>query len=121
MSPTARALQQLRREGWLASVTEKWNPGARVRQDLFGFIDILAIKADHHGCLGIQVTTTGHMADRYAKMTSEPVVGRLKIWLAAGNAVQILGWSKKGARGKRKVWTLTIREVVLLNDGPTLL
>jgi len=111
MSPTARALQQLRREGWLAEVVERFIPGARVRRDLFGFADILAIKADHPGCLGIQVTTTGHMADRYAKMTSEPVVGRLRVWLAASNRVEIWGWSKKGPRGGRKVWTLTRKEV----------
>ena len=37
MSPTARSLAWLRDGGWTAGVVERWNPGARVRQDFLGF------------------------------------------------------------------------------------
>jgi hypothetical protein len=36
MSPTQRSLAHLRRLGYQARVVERWNPFARVRQDLFG-------------------------------------------------------------------------------------
>ena len=120
MSPTARALAQLRKDGWLPAVVEKWNPGARVRQDLFGFIDIVALKrADSGGpgigLIGIQVTTTAHMADRLRKMTTPPVSTSLKLWLLCGLDAYIWGYAKTGPRGKRKTWTLT-RRVVTLGD-----
>ena len=42
--PTQRTLARLRQEGALeVAIVEHWNPHARIRQDLFGFIDILAI------------------------------------------------------------------------------
>jgi hypothetical protein len=44
MSPTARSLKKLRKEGWTASVVEKWIPQVKRRRDCFGF-DVLACKA----------------------------------------------------------------------------
>jgi hypothetical protein len=114
-SPTSRALQQLRKDGWLPAVVEKWNPGARVRQDLFGFIDIVAI-GNQTGVLGIQVTTTAHMAERYTKIiTPKPdrAASPSFIWLYCGNTLEIWGYAKRGPRGQRKVWTLTRRAVTL--------
>jgi hypothetical protein len=48
-SPTQRTLKFLRRQGCeLVAVTEKWNPymngGRGGRQDLYGIIDVLAVK-----------------------------------------------------------------------------
>jgi hypothetical protein len=42
-SPTARTLPRLRREGRTACVVERFNPHAKIRQDLFGFIGVRAI------------------------------------------------------------------------------
>jgi hypothetical protein len=119
MSPTARALAQLRKDGWLAEVVERFIPGARVRRDLFGFIDIVAMHHAHVGLLGIQVTTTGHMADRLAKMTAPPIRDRLQLWFTVVGPVHIWGYAKRGPRGQRKTWQLT-RRVVTLRDltGP---
>ena len=39
-TPTARSLNRLRADGWLAQVVERWNAHAMIRQDLFGFIDV---------------------------------------------------------------------------------
>jgi hypothetical protein len=104
LSPTARSLATLRKEGWTAQVVEKFNPGARVRQDLFGCIDIVAIRPDRPGVLGIQACVTGDQAKRFCKVQSEP---RIVTWKAAGNGMEVWGWSKKGPRGKRKTWQLT--------------
>lgn len=122
MSPTARALAQLRKDGWLAEVVERFIPGARVRKDLFGFIDIAAIHPPiaphtvfHVGIFGVQVTTKAHMADRLAKIAAPPCVEKARIYLNNGNTLEIWGYAKQGPRGGRKTWTLT-RRVVTLGD-----
>jgi hypothetical protein len=35
----------------------------------------------------------------------------VRVWLEAGNAVEVHAWGKRGARGRRKMWTC--RRVVL--------
>lgn len=104
MSPTARSLAVLRSRGCVYGVVEKWNPGARVRQDFLGFADILAVEPGQLGVLAIQACTTGDQAKRLAKIAEN---ARVAPWLAAGNRVVVWGWAKRGARGKRKTWTLS--------------
>jgi hypothetical protein len=55
MSPTARSLAHLKALGYQAKVVEKWNPFAKIRQDLFG-ADILALKPGEP-VLVVQATT----------------------------------------------------------------
>lgn len=109
MSPTARTLAYVRQQGGLAQVVERWNQYARRRVDLWGFIDVLVLD-DSPGVLGIQATTTGNVSHRLAKLREECGPAMAK-WLAAGNRLAVFGWSLKGARGKRKTWTLTERVV----------
>lgn len=108
MSPTARSLAILRKRGALYGVVEKWNPGARVRQDFLGFADVLAIQPGQLGVLAIQVCSNagGDVSGRVRKITTAPVAARARVWLAAGNRITIHGWAKQGPRGKRKTWTL---------------
>ena len=40
MSPTARSLAHLRSLGYTARVVERWNPFAKIRQDLLGAAEI---------------------------------------------------------------------------------
>lgn len=101
MSPTQRTLAECRKRGWTAQVVERWNPHARIRQDLFGCIDILAMHEG--GLLAIQACAGSSHATRRAKALAEP---RIAQWLETGNAFEIWSWSKRGARGKRKTWTL---------------
>ena len=56
MTPTAFTLRYLRRSGYLAEVVERWIPGANIRKDLFGIIDLVAITVDEP-ILGIQATS----------------------------------------------------------------
>lgn len=111
-SPTQRTLAWLRKQGYTAAVVERWNPHAKVRQDLFGFVDIVSIHPQIQGLSGIQCTTTGHIPDRVRKILAEP---RAKAWLTAGLSIHVIGWSKRGPRGKRKLWEPTTR-VVILSD-----
>jgi hypothetical protein len=99
-SPTQRSLEKLRSEGWTAQVVERWNQWAKVRQDLFGFIDILCLSPSK-GILGVQTTSGSNVSARLAKIKAEPKAG---IFLAAGGKIMIHGWAKQGPRGSRKTW-----------------
>lgn len=105
-SPTSRSLAECRRRGWIAQVVEKWNPHARVRQDLFGCIDIVAVQEGQ--ILGIQACAGSSHAARRDKALAEP---RLRAWLDAGARFEVWSWAKQGPRGKRKTWTLRREEV----------
>lgn len=104
MSPTQRTLARCRAQGWHAAVVEHWNPWAKIRQDLFGVFDVLAIDPQKTGVLAIQTTTTAHVADRVRKILEAKIT---KPWLKAGNRIEVWGWAKRGARGKRKTWMMT--------------
>ena len=106
MSPTQLTLRKLRADGCMAAVVEKWNPHAKIRQDLFGFLDIVAIVPGGSGVLGIQACTTGKMIKRIGKCDAKPLADNVGRWLASGNAASVWGWAKRGPRGKRKTWTL---------------
>lgn len=101
MSPTARSLAYLKALGYRARVVEKWNPFAKVRQDLFGG-DLLALKPDEP-VLIVQATSGANHAARREKLQAE---GFIDLWKTAGARLEIWSWSKQGARGQRKKWTL---------------
>ena len=116
VSPTQRALAECKRRGWTAQVVEKWNPHARVRQDLFGVIDLVAIVPPaiapaigvpcsvSSGCIvGIQACAGSSHAARMTKVRAEP---RAAEWVNAGARLLVWSFAKRGARGKRKTWTL---------------
>ena len=109
-SPTQRSLALLRQEGWTAAVVERWNPHAGVRQDLFGFADLVAVRAGRPGVLAVQVTTGSHQAARLRKALGVPA---LRAWLAAGNRFEVHGWAKAGPRGGRETWQVHRRPVRL--------
>lgn len=107
MSPTQRTLAELRKQGYTAAVVEKWNMHAKIRQDLFGFIDILAMKPCE-SLLAIQATSTGNVAARINKIHDAALS---QDWISTGSRLEVWGWAKRGARGKRKVWTMTIKVI----------
>lgn len=111
MSPTERTRAELKKLGFTSGIVERWNPHAHVRQDLFGCIDLVAMREDC-GIIGIQATSGDNHSHRKAKAVTEP---RLKTWLLCGGRFEIWSWSKKGARGKRKLWELR-REELFAHD-----
>ena len=115
MSPTERTLRECRRMGWTCAVVEKWNPHARIRQDLFGMFDVLALTPD--GIVGIQCTTAAHMAERARKLADNAI---LTTWLEHAGA-EVWGWLLR-PRGRRK-WELRRRRITpyensAANDDP---
>ncbi|MGI9335763.1 MAG: hypothetical protein ACR2RL_21665 [Gammaproteobacteria bacterium] len=102
MTPTQRSLKLLRAEGFEVGVVEKRVPYRNITQDLWGCMDIAAVHPTV-GVLFVQVTSTGNMASRRKKLATNPVVGWLRDVYGAG-VVELHGWGKFGARGKRKLW-----------------
>ncbi len=114
VSPTQRSLKRLRDAGWLAAIVEHFNPHVMIRQDLFGFGDILAVN-EGLGVLIVQ-TTTKSGADRMRKMETPEILPAVLRCLRAGVKIEVHGWSKRGLRGERKLWSC---RVVSARLGPT--
>lgn len=108
--PTQRSLNLLREQGYTVYIVEHYNAYAKVRRDLFGFIDVAAIHPNKRGVLGVQTTTGSNLAARIAKAEALPAY---KIWLKAGNAVEFHGWRKIRTKGKMKTWQPIIRRIDL--------
>jgi hypothetical protein len=104
-SPTSRTLERLRKAGWTAQVTERWNAYAKIRQDLFGCIDIVAVKAGEVGVLGVQCTSRSNQSSRVKKCYASPIMAT---WLEARNSLQVWGWAKSKGR-----WDATVEEITL--------
>lgn len=112
-SPTQRSLALLRKTWPLVQVTERWNQFAHVRQDLFGFIDCLAVGGD--STLAVQTTTGSNVSARYEKMRYLPAVTH---WLQSSSRKLVIhGWRKVGERGKRKLWDCRTVELSLNETG----
>lgn len=114
VSPTQRTLAKCRDLGWRACIVEKWVSQANRRIDVFGFGDVLALD-DKPGSLLIQACAGSSTSAREKKIVDE-CVGAACDWLTAGNRIEVWGWRKTGAHGKRKLWTLK-RSEVALHDG----
>lgn len=105
--PTQRTIAELKTMGFTYQVVERWNPFAKRRVDLFGIIDILAMRPGA-GIIGIQTTDHTSHSKRRDKATAEP---RLRQWIESGGRFELWSWGKRGERGKRKVWTLRREEL----------
>jgi hypothetical protein len=111
ITPAARSLALLRAEGFVAAIVERWNPFGRVRQDLLGCIDVVAVRIDRNGVLGIQATTADNAAARIKKAVALP---QLLVWLAAGNGFEVWAWAKRKGR-----WVCSRRPVAIEDVGVT--
>ena len=99
-SPTQLSLAYLNRGGWICHIVEKWNPFGKVRQDCFGFGDILAYKplpqeADDCAIALVQTTSETNFAARKKKIYASP---HYEGWKRAGGFVIVHGWGKHGLR-----------------------
>jgi hypothetical protein len=90
-SPTQRTLKRLRDDGWpLVEVVERWNGYAKVRQDIFGFGDVVAVNATD--ILIVQATTYGNAQERLAKILKLPAAW---LWVSTpSRLLEVWGWYK---------------------------
>src|SRR5262245_7225976 len=96
-TPTQRSLVLLRREGFVAAVVERRLPRCGVTVDAFGLFDLLAIRGDVPGFLGVHTTSGANHAGRVRKLLGNAT---LSTWLAAGNRAAV--WSRTK---RRRRWT----------------
>lgn len=121
ITATQRTLKYLRGLGWECAIVEKWNPHAKIRQDLFGFIDIVALGMVNPTIgsetpvaytailrtIGVQSTVTAKHEEHRRKILANRI---LPIWLGSGSRVLLISWrklmmtKKDGRRGKRAEW-----------------
>lgn len=88
---------------------ETFNMHAGVRQDLYGFIDLLAMHPSH-GIVGVQVCGPSDYAEHVKKMLG-PRREALILWLASGGRAILVGWRKLKGR-----WTPRYHEFLLGSD-----
>lgn len=97
-SPTELTLKLLRADGWTVAVVEKWNPHARIRQDLFGFIDLLAIRDGE--TLAVQATSYTNISARVKKIAEIETIDAVR---KANWTVWVIGWRKVDNRWAHKI------------------
>jgi len=108
MTPTQRSMAYIRKAGGFPWIVEHWNSFAHIRQDLFQFADILAVFPNREASTYIQVTSGSNVSARKEKILANKYALQI---LNAGNVIEIHGWRKVGARGKRKLWENRIIEI----------
>ena len=101
-TPTARSLERLRAFGWTVGVVEQRIPHTNITRDLFGFIDLLAIRGTE--TMAVQVTSGSNVAARVHKIAESEHVGAVR---TAGWSICVHGW-RKNAKGE---WTLRVVDV----------
>lgn len=97
MTPTQRTLKKLRDEGYLAAVVERWNAHARIRQDLFGVVDVIGIREGE--TLAVQATSGSNVSARVKKIADSDATPMIR---AAGWRFECWGW-RKNAKGRWEV------------------
>lgn len=121
---TTRSRDLLVKQGYTVGSTERWNSFAGpinpktgkptgIRQDLFGFMDLEAIKS---GEVPIAVQSTAEdVRSRINKIRDET---RAMIWLRTGSRILVIGWRARaaykvdGTRAKRDKHVPVVLEVM---------
>jgi len=120
MRPTQRTIRELKNNGRVCAIVEKWNPHVGphgIRQDLFGIIDVLALDPER-GVVGVQCCG-GDFASHYRKMTEERAQEVMDWLQTPGTVLEIWSWRKVKLKrkGKAMVWRPKIREITLKDLG----
>lgn len=102
---TAKSMQYLRDQGYEVGVVEKWIPHVKQRRDLFGILDIVAVKP--LSTLGVQCTSDSNVSSRVRKILECPTTTTLML---AGWTILVHGWSKK-SDGKWHCRTVDIGKI----------
>jgi hypothetical protein len=115
-SPTQRTLRELRNQGRVCAIVERWNQHVGphgIRQDLFGIIDVLALDPKR-GVVGVQ--SCGQDFAAHERKFLEERVQECVDWLSTpGTALELWGWRKVKLKrgGKQMLWQPRIKEFVL--------
>lgn len=98
VSPTQNTIKKMKADGYLTAVVERWNAHARIRQDLFGFIDVLGVRRG--STLAVQTTTKANLQARVKKIAESENIGFVR---EAGWCIEVHGWYKEKNRWRVKI------------------
>lgn len=104
LSLTQRTLRQLRQEGYICGIVERYLSHVGpfgIHQDLFGIFDIIAIKPK--SICGVQSCSGSKFAVHDRKILDSEYSLE---WLKAGGYIELWGWRKVKAKrgGKLMIW-----------------
>lgn len=88
-SPTERTLKYLRERGYTCFIVEHWNAHIKCRQDLFGFVDILALGENE--VLGVQACNRSDVSKRIDKIANHKNVAAVR---KSGIRIEVHGWER---------------------------
>ena len=91
---TALTINMLEGRGYLVDIVERRIPRANRTKDLFGFIDVLAIKGEE--TLAVQVTDYSSVSKRIKKIESDELADNVARVRDANWRIEVHGWRKKG-------------------------
>lgn len=126
ISYTARTKRYLQDQGVIVGKTENFNPygGAPkndgsgttfgVRQDLFGFIDMIALYPGNRGIVAIQSTgPSGHSAHK--RKILNDCTELAQAWLNSGGKIELWSWQQKLVKkgGKQMRWQPRVEEITM--------
>lgn len=104
LSPTQRTLRQLRQEGRICGIVERFNRfGGKfgVRIDLFNFIDLIALDPQR-GIIAVQCCASSSHAAHRKKILENEFAPE---WIKAGGKIELWSWSlrklKRGGKAMR--------------------
>ena len=103
-------MAKFRGEGYRVAIVEKFNPHARIRQDLFGMFDLLAIKSGE--TLGVQVTSSSNISTRIHKIEDSEVLADVR---DASWSIHVHGW-RKDKSGK---WVCRVVDLLQPRNMPS--
>lgn len=106
-SPTERTMVYLRKFWSIVEKTEHWNQYSRRRNDLFGFIDVLAM--ENSAMLAVQATSTSNMGARVKKILASDKAWH---WIQDYNRrIVVMGWKKYTKPVAGLYWRPTFKEL----------
>ena len=107
-SPTQRTIAILKGHGATqVAVVEKWNQHAKIRQDLFGFADVMAVGS--FGVLLVQATSDGNLSARVKKL-----LGLKAVRDCLRSGVRVEAWALRKKPDKHG--NTLVAKTFLLND-----
>lgn len=115
-----RSKEELEKHGYVVGKTEQpWNQFSKVRKDFCGFADLIAFHPDKNDVLAVQCCSDngGDVSAHVKKLTA---LDSVRKWIKQPcRRLEIWGWGKRGVRGKRKMWTLRVIEINIV-DGDSI-
>ena len=116
-TPTQRTIRELRKMGRRCAIVEKWNSHAKIRQDLFGVIDVLALDPER-GVVGVQSCGNSFSA-HYKKLTEERADECIEWLETPGTVLELWAWRKvklvrggKAMRWQARIHDFTVEDFV---------